>query len=263
MRKGENLEPVKLGPSQHFIKPLARYSEASPIKELEKCDIGCPPTYAVIIPIIQERGYVTTHNRCFYAERTGDIVTGRLDESFANLVDCSFVAGTEGHLDNVAQGERNWEHLFDEPYGDLEKRLEMVEVNGKRVCANQPTLTDIPCRERGRPTMTCTVSTDVFLGYLGYSLSPKGRCKVTVNLIPGDEVVADDEDESESRALRGEHRCPIYSTAMDAYSLNERHKLCIYGNNPGYPGYGIRESQYRIEGYEGLGLECDEYGSEM
>lgn len=263
MDQGDAMKLLKLDPSQHFTKPPARYSEASLVKELEKRGIGRPSTYAAIISTIQERGYVTTHNRRFYAEKMGDIVTDRLNESFSNLMDYGFTAGMEEHLDDVAQGERDWKHLLDEFYGDFKKKLEVAEVSEKGMRANQPTLTSIPCRECGLPMMIRTASTGVFLGCSGYSLPPKERCKATINLIPGDEIAADDEGESESRVLRGKHRCPICSTAMDAYLLDEKHKLHICGNNPDCPGYEIEEGQYRIKGYEGPSLECDKCGSQM
>ncbi|SDH44150.1 type I DNA topoisomerase [Pseudomonas panipatensis] len=263
MAQGELLKLLTLDPSQHFTKPPARYSEASLVKELEKRGIGRPSTYAAIISTIQERGYVTTHNRRFYAEKMGDIVTDRLNESFSNLMDYGFTAGMEENLDDVAQGERDWKHLLDEFYGDFKKKLEVAEVSEKGMRANQPTPTNIPCRDCGRPMMIRTASTGVFLGCSGYSLPPKERCKATVNLIPGDEIAADDEGESESRVLRGKHRCPICSTAMDAYLLDETHKLHICGNNPDCLGYEIEEGQYRIKGYEGPSLECDKCGSQM
>jgi len=129
--------------------------------------------------------------------------------------------------------------------------------------ANQPVMTDIPCLTCGRPMQIRTASTGVFLGCSGYSLPPKERCKATVNLVPGDEIAADDEGESESLVLRGKHRCPICSTAMDAYLLDEKRKLHICGNNPDCAGYEIEEGSYRIKGYEGPSLECDKCGSEM
>lgn len=263
MNQGEAMKLLKLDPSQHFTKPPARFSEASLVKELEKRGIGRPSTYAAIISTIQERGYVTTHNRRFYAEKMGDIVTDRLNESFSNLMDYGFTAGMEEHLDDVAQGERDWKHVLDEFYGDFRKKLDLAEASNDGMRANQPTLTDIPCRECGRPMMIRTASTGVFLGCSGYSLPPKERCKATVNLIPGDEIAADDEGESESRVLRGKHRCPICSTAMDAYLVDEKRKLHICGNNPDCAGYEIEEGQYRIKGYEGPSLECDKCGSEM
>lgn len=263
MKEGEGLDLLKLDPSQHFTKPPARFSEASLVKELEKRGIGRPSTYAAIISTIQERGYVTVQNRRFYAEKMGDIVTDRLNESFANLMDYGFTAGMEENLDDVAQGERDWKHLLDEFYGDFKKKLEVAEVSEKGMRANQPTLTDIPCRECGRPMMIRTASTGVFLGCSGYALPPKERCKATINLIPGDEIAADDEGESESRVLRSKHRCPKCGTAMDAYLLDETRKLHICGNNPDCSGYEIEQGQYRIKGYEGPSLECDKCGSEM
>lgn len=263
MTQGEALKLVKLDPSQHFTKPPARYSEASLVKEMEKRGIGRPSTYAAIIGTIQDRGYVALHNRRFYSEKMGDIVTERLSESFSNLMDYGFTAGMEEHLDDVAQGEREWKHVLDEFYGDFKKKLEVAEAGEGGMRANQPTLTDIACRECGRPMTIRTASTGVFLGCSGYALPPKERCKATINLVPGDEIAADDEGESESRVLLGKHRCPICATAMDAYLLDETRKLHICGNNPDCSGYEIEQGQYRIKGYEGPSLDCDKCGSQM
>ncbi|MBN6776215.1 type I DNA topoisomerase [Pseudomonas granadensis] len=263
MAQGDVMKLIKLDPSQHFTKPPARYSEASLVKEMEKRGIGRPSTYAAIISTIQDRGYVTLHNRRFYSEKMGDIVTERLSESFSNLMDYGFTAGMEENLDDVAQGERDWKSVLDEFYGDFKKKLEVAENPDNGMRANQPVMTDIPCTTCGRPMQIRTASTGVFLGCSGYSLPPKERCKATVNLVPGDEIAADDEGESESLVLRGKHRCPICSTAMDAYLLDEKRKLHICGNNPDCAGYEIEEGSYRIKGYEGPSLECDKCGSEM
>lgn len=263
MNQGEVLKLVKLDPSQHFTKPPARYSEASLVKEMEKRGIGRPSTYAAIIGTIQDRGYVALHNRRFYSEKMGDIVTERLSESFSNLMDYGFTAGMEENLDDVAQGEREWKHVLDEFYGDFKKKLEVAGDSDGGMRANTPTLTDIACRDCARPMTIRTASTGVFLGCSGYALPPKERCKATVNLIPGDEIAADDEGESESRVLLGKHRCPICSTAMDAYLLDETRKLHICGNNPDCSGYEVEHGQYRIKGYEGPSLDCDKCGSQM
>lgn len=263
MVQGEALKLIQIDPSQHFTKPPARFTEASLVKEMEKRGIGRPSTYAAIISTIQDRGYVTLHNRRFYSEKMGDIVTERLSESFSNLMDYGFTADMEENLDDVAQGERDWKNVLDEFYGDFSKKLQTAESSEDGMRANQPTMTNIPCKECGRPMMIRTASTGVFLGCSGYSLPPKERCKATVNLVPGDEIAADDEGESESRVLLGKHRCPICATAMDAYLLDEKHKLHICGNNPDCVGYEIEEGNYRIKGYEGPSLECDKCGSEM
>ncbi|MFF7708453.1 type I DNA topoisomerase [Pseudomonas sp. NPDC007930] len=263
MAQGEALTLLKLDPAQHFTKPPARYSEASLVKEMEKRGIGRPSTYAAIISTIQDRGYVTLHNRRFYSEKMGDIVTERLSESFSNLMDYGFTAGMEENLDDIAQGERDWKNVLDEFYGDFKHKLESAEDSTHGMRANQPTPTDIPCPECGRHMMVRTASTGVFLGCSGYSLPPKERCKATINLVPGDEIAADDEGESESLLLLTKRRCPICSTAMDAYLVDEKRKLHICGNNPDCTGYEVEQGSYRIKGYEGPSLECDKCGSEM
>ena len=255
---------VKLDPKQHFTKPPARYSEAALVKELEKRGIGRPSTYASIISTIQERGYVNLTNRRFYAEKMGDIVTERLNESFPNLMGYDFTARMEESLDDVAEGEMVWKQVLDNFYADFKKKLEAASASteGQGMRANQPTQTDIPCVDCGRPMMIRTASTGVFLGCSGYALPPKERCKATVNLVPGNEVAADDE-EGESRILRAKRRCPVCSTAMDSYLVDERRKLHVCGNNPDCSGFEIEEGQFKIKGYDGPVIECDKCASEM
>ena len=255
---------VKLDPKQHFTKPPARYSEAALVKELEKRGIGRPSTYASIISTIQERGYVTLNSRRFYAEKMGDIVTERLNESFPNLMGYDFTARMEESLDDVAEGELAWKQVLDRFYADFKKKLEAAgsTVEGQGMRANQPTQTDIPCVDCGRPMMIRTASTGVFLGCSGYALPPKERCKATVNLVPGNEVAADDE-EGESRVLRAKRRCPICSTAMDSYLVDEKRKLHVCGNNPDCSGFEIEQGQFKIKGYDGPLIECDKCGNDM
>jgi len=261
---GNDLTLKQLEPKQHFTKPPARYSEASLVKELEKRGIGRPSTYAAIISTIQERGYVALNNRRFYAEKMGDIVTDRLSESFPNLMDYSFTANMEESLDEVAQGQVPWKRVLDNFYDDFKRKLETAGASGDAVGmrANQPTLTDIPCQDCGRPMMIRTASTGVFLGCSGYALPPKERCKATVNLVPGNEV-AEDDDEGESRVLRSRRRCQLCGTAMDSYLVDERRKLHVCGNNPDCNGFEIEEGQFKLKGYDGPTLECDKCGSEM
>ena len=263
LKEGELLDLQKLDPSQHFTKPPARYSEASLVKELEKQGIGRPSTYAAIISTIQDRGYVTLKNRRFHAEKMGDIVTERLNESFANLMDYGFTAQMEERLDDVAKGSLNWKQLLDEFYGDFKQKLELADSSDNGMRRNAPTLTDISCKDCGRPMMIRTASTGVFLGCSGYELPPKERCKTTMNLVPGNEIAADDEGESESLLLRQKKRCTLCGTAMDAYLLDEKRKLHICGNNPDCSGFEVELGEFRIKGYDGPSLECDKCGSEM
>ncbi|MCM5703592.1 type I DNA topoisomerase [Larsenimonas salina] len=263
LKEGEPLTLKKLDPQQHFTKPVARYTEASLVKELEKRGIGRPSTYAAIISTIQERGYVRLENRRFYAEKLGEIVTDRLTESFKNLLDYGFTAEMEGELDDVADGKRDWKALLDAFYGDFSQKLAHAESEeGMR--PNTPVETDIDCPNCGRHMQIRTASTGVFLGCSGYSLPPKERCKQTIDLLPGEEAVAADADEdAETDALRAKRRCPTCGTAMDSYLIDEHRRLHVCGNSPDCSGYEIEHGKFRIKGYEGPTIECDKCGADM
>ncbi|MEE4201990.1 MAG: type I DNA topoisomerase [Halieaceae bacterium] len=265
LKEGDAMQLQALLPKQHFTKPPARYGEASLVRELEKRGIGRPSTYAAIISTIQDRGYVRLENRRFYAEKMGDIVTQRLQNNFADLLDYGFTAAMEEHLDEVAEGRLEWHELLDRFYAEFREKLEQAELpepNGMQ--ANSPTPTGIPCDQCGRPMQIRTASTGVFLGCSGYNLPPKERCKNTVNLIPGDEAIsADADDEAESRLLLTKHRCKLCNAAMDSYLIDETRKLHVCGNNPDCPGYEVEEGRFKIKGYDGPVIECDKCGAEM
>ncbi len=264
VKEGDLLILDKLDPSQHFTKPPARYSEASLVKELEKRGIGRPSTYASIISTIQDRGYVTLKNRRFYAEKIGEIVTERLVENFDDLLDYGFTANMEEKLDAIATGQREWHDVLDTFYAGFKAKLEKAEDEEHGMRGNEPIMTDISCPTCGRPMQIRAGSTGVFLGCSGYNLPPKERCKTTMNLIPGDEVVdIDADEEGEAKALREKHRCPLCGTAMDSYLIDEQRKLHICGNSPDCPGYEVEQGKFRIKGYEGPVIECDKCGAEM
>ncbi|WP_425640928.1 type I DNA topoisomerase [Marinomonas gallaica] len=263
VKQGEQLTLINLDPEQHFTKPSARYSEASLVKELEKRGIGRPSTYASIISTIQDRGYVRVENRRFYAEKMGDIVTDRLVASFDDLMDFSFTAQMEEKLDDIAEGEKDWIKVLNSFYADFSKTLNKAEAVDGGMAPNEPTPTDIPCPTCERPMQIRTASTGVFLSCSGYVLPPKERCKATINLVSGDEAVAVDDEEGESKALINKRRCDICGSAMDSYLVDEHRKLHVCGNNPSCPGFEVEKGTFKLKGYDGPTLECDKCSSEM
>ena len=264
VKPGDVLQLHELIPTQHFTKPTARYTEASLVKEMEKCGIGRPSTYAAIISTIQDRGYVHLENRRFYADKMGDIVTERLSESFEDLMDYNFTAKMEESLDTVAEGKQNWIALLDNFYEDFSNKVKSAQDADKGMRRNEPVETDIECTNCGRNMQIRTGSTGVFLGCSGYSLPPKERCKNTMNLVSGDEAVnVDEDDEAESKQLRQKHRCKICNTAMDSYLLDESRKLHICGRNPDCEGFEIEQGVFKIKGYDGPLIECDKCGKDM
>ncbi|TDF41450.1 type I DNA topoisomerase [Alteromonadaceae bacterium M269] len=266
VKQGDSLNLVKLDPQQHFTKPIARFNEASLVKELEKRGIGRPSTYASIISTIQDRGYVRLEGKRFFAEKMGEIVNDRLMENFEDLIGYDFTANMEQHLDEIAEGKLFWKDVLNEFFEDFHQKLltaeKDVEDGGMRL--NQAIETDITCTKCGRPMNIRTASTGVFLGCSGYNLPPKERCTNTMNLTPGDEVIkVDDEEELETEVLRAKRRCDICGTAMDSHLVDETRKLHICGNSPTCPGFYVEKGTFKVKGYDGPILECDRCGSDM
>lgn len=266
---GDILDLISLDPTQHFTKPAARFTEASLVKELEKRGIGRPSTYAAIISTIQDRGYVKLDNRRLYAEKMGDIVTDRLNESFSNLMDYAFTADLEGQLDKVADGQREWKNVLDEFYGDFKQKL--IHAKGKDGIAgmrpNPPvSVPEVACLLCERPMQIRTGSTGVFLGCSGYNLPPKERCKGTINLATVESLAGlaeDDNEGAETADLMAKKRCPICDTAMDSYLVDGGRKLHICGNSPDCSGHVLESGTFKIKGYDGPTIPCDKCDGDM
>ncbi|USD66259.1 type I DNA topoisomerase [Vibrio sp. SCSIO 43136] len=262
---GDKLTLEALDPKQHFTKPPARFTEAALVKELEKKGIGRPSTYASIISTIQDRGYVKVEQRRFYAEKMGEIVSDRLDDSFNDLMNYDFTARMEEKLDQIAEGEAVWKGVLDNFFADFTSDLEKAELDeaegGMR--PNNIVETDIECPTCGRNMGIRTASTGVFLGCSGYALPPKERCKTTINLGDEEGIINVLEEDVETAALRAKKRCPKCETAMDAYLIDEKRKLHVCGNNPNCDGYIVEKGEFKVKGYDGPVVECDKCGSDM
>ncbi|HBC3479460.1 TPA: type I DNA topoisomerase [Vibrio parahaemolyticus] len=262
---GDTLSLESLDPKQHFTKPPARFTEAALVKELEKRGIGRPSTYASIISTIQDRGYVKVDQRRFYAEKMGEIVTDRLDDSFNDLMNYDFTARMEQKLDQIAEGEVNWKAVLDNFFADFTGDLEKAELDESEggMKLNHIVMTDIECPTCGRPMGIRTASTGVFLGCSGYALPPKERCKTTINLGDEEGIINVLEEDVETAALRAKKRCPICETAMDAYLIDDKRKMHVCGNNPNCEGYVVEYGEFKVKGYDGPVVECDKCGSDM
>jgi DNA topoisomerase-1 len=110
------LRLLELLPEQHFTQPPPRYTEASLVKTLEENGIGRPSTYAPTISTLVERGYVRLEDRRFFPEDIGMVVTDKLVEFFADILDVGFTARLEEELDDIAEGKANWVDVLNEFY---------------------------------------------------------------------------------------------------------------------------------------------------
>jgi len=134
VRQGAAAELREARADQHFTEPPPRYSEASLVKKLEELGIGRPSTYATILSVLRDRGYVTMDKSRFVAEPAGLLVTAFLERFFARYVEYGFTAGLEEKLDLVSAGELDWKALlrefwtgFEAAVGDISE-LRMGQV---------------------------------------------------------------------------------------------------------------------------------------
>ena len=112
MSNGDSLKRGKTKPEQHFTQPPPRYTEASLVKRMEELGIGRPSTYASIVTVIQDRGYVTKDKNRLIAEDKGRLVTAFLENYFKRYVEYDFTADLEERLDDVSAGKLDWKSLL-------------------------------------------------------------------------------------------------------------------------------------------------------
>jgi DNA topoisomerase-1 len=173
------LRLLEILPEQHFTQPPPRYSEASLVKALEELGIGRPSTYASIISVLLDRGYVRLDNRRFYPEDVGEVVTDLLVEHFPEIVDVGFTARMEDELDDIAEGTMRWTQVLDEFYGPFERLLEKKEDEIERPEEELDELCPL-CPEEGRQPGKLVIK----LGRAGKFIGCKNypECRYTRNV---------------------------------------------------------------------------------
>jgi DNA topoisomerase-1 len=129
---GDTLPQPDLEAKGHSTSPPARFTEASLVKRLEELGIGRPSTYASIMSVIQDRGYVWKKGTALVPSWTAFAVVRLLEEHFGNLVDYEFTARMEDELDGIAHGtvqREPWLNRF--WFGDEagEPTMELADVS--------------------------------------------------------------------------------------------------------------------------------------
>lgn len=160
---GEPLALVSLGSLEKQTEPPNRYTEAGLIKELEKRGIGRPSTYASIMKTIQDRGYAEKTGRTLMPTATGMVVSGWLEEHFAEYVSDSFTAEMEDELDEIARGERGYRVTLEDFYGPFHKAVENKD--------SLPKATSLGAAPEEFPCPTCGAPMEFKLGRAGIFMS--------------------------------------------------------------------------------------------
>jgi len=168
VEEGEASDLQSLDPKQHFTQPPPRFSEASLVKELEKLGIGRPSTYASIISVIVDRGYVDLEQRRFFPTDLGEVVAKLLVRIFPNLFDVAFTSRMESELDRVEEGEVDWRNLLAGFYPGFLERVEAGQTDSDAIIKEILAAEGELCDKCGRPMLVRWNRFGRFLGCSGY-----------------------------------------------------------------------------------------------
>jgi len=112
MSQGEPLKRQDLSVTQHFTEPPPRFSEASLVKRMEELGIGRPSTYASILQVLKDRGYVKLEKKRLHGEDKGRVVVAFLENFFRRYVEYDFTADLEEQLDRISNNEISWQQVL-------------------------------------------------------------------------------------------------------------------------------------------------------
>src|SRR4029453_4877560 len=98
MNAGESLTKRNIDATQHFTEPPPRYSEAPLVRRLQGVGIGRPSTYASILQVLKDRGYVRIDKKRLVPEDKGRVLTAFLESFFSRYVEYGFTADLEEQL---------------------------------------------------------------------------------------------------------------------------------------------------------------------
>ena len=168
LAEGDLADLESLEPKQHFTQPPPRFSEASLVKELERLGIGRPSTYAQIISVIVDRGYVELEQRRFHPTDLGEVVSKLLVRILPNIFDVEFTSRMESALDRVEDGEVDWRSLLAEFYPGFRERIEAGEASSDEIIKEILAAEGEECDKCGRPMLVRWNRYGRFLGCSGY-----------------------------------------------------------------------------------------------
>lgn len=123
VKEGEALGLEDIYSEEKQTKPPSRYTEAGLVKELEKRGIGRPSTYASIMQTITQRGYVRKEGKTLIPTDRGEVVNNFLENHFPHYVSDSFTAEMENKLDEISEGEAEYEKTLRSYYEPFEQKL--------------------------------------------------------------------------------------------------------------------------------------------
>jgi len=124
INQGDKASAKKTDAEQHFTQPPPRYSEASLVKRMEELGIGRPSTYASVLKVLQDRGYVKLDKRRFTPDDKGRLLTAFLENFFSKYVQYNYTAELEERLDLVSAGELRYLDLLSDFWNEFSASID-------------------------------------------------------------------------------------------------------------------------------------------
>ena len=162
---------------------------------MEELGIGRPSTYASILQVLKDRGYVRIDKKRLVPEDKGRVLTAFLESFFARYVEYDFTADLEEQLDRISNNEMAWRDLlrdfwrdFTAAVGDI-KELRVAQVIDALDEMLAPHL--FPPRADGTDPRKCpncetgrlSLKLGKFGGFIGCTNYPE--CRYTRQFAPG------------------------------------------------------------------------------
>ena len=201
MSPNDALKRQSLSVTQHFTEPPPRFSEASLVKRMEELGIGRPSTYASILQVLKDRGYVKLEKKRLHGEDKGRVVVAFLESFFSRYVEYDFTANLEEQLDRISNNEISWQQVLKDFWSGFIGAVD--EIKDLRVAQVLDVLDDMlgqhiyPPRADGGDIRQCpncgtgrlNLKAGKFGAFVGCSNYPE--CRYTRQLAADSEATAD------------------------------------------------------------------------
>ncbi len=113
LKEAQALVLVELPIEEAQTRLTSRFSEAGLVQALEKHGVGRPSTYASMVGVIKDKGYVALKQKRLVPTDAGVKLCDFLIERFPQMFDLGYTARLEAALDQVAAGEIEQSKLLD------------------------------------------------------------------------------------------------------------------------------------------------------
>lgn len=130
--EGEKLAQTELLAAKKFTQPVARYTEASLVRELQEKGIGRPSTYVTIVETIlsHTRGYANLEEKRIIPTDRGIQLADYCNRAFPSLISLEYTKHMEDSLDKIAAGKLPWLDYMDNFYNHLQEVIKSTTETG-------------------------------------------------------------------------------------------------------------------------------------